>query len=46
MNRTLKFSEGSVSDMTAANWFKKFRQKNYELKDEPRSGRPAEIDID
>ena len=31
---------------TCQNWFAKFRDGNFELGDSPRSGRPAEVDID
>jgi histone-lysine N-methyltransferase SETMAR len=30
---------------TACRWFERFRNKDYSLKDEPKSGRPAEIDL-
>ena len=37
--------EPSVSHATISNWFKRFEENNYELKDEPRSGRPLEVDL-
>ena len=36
----------TVSHMTAARWFKRFKDGNLELEDEPRSGRPPVFDLD
>jgi transposase len=38
--------ETPVSHATASNWFNRFKENNFELKDEPRSGRPIEVDLD
>lgn len=35
-----------VSQTTAKNWFDRFDRKDYSLEDDPRSGRPIEVDID
>lgn len=35
-----------ISLSTCEKWFKKFRNKDYEIQDKPRSGRPVETDID
>lgn len=37
---------GVLSIRTAQHWFDRFRNGNYELDDQPRSGRPIEVDID
>ena len=37
---------GVLSICTAQHWFERFSKGNYELDDQPRSGRPAEVDID
>ena len=37
---------GVLSIRTAQHWFDRFRGGNYELDDQPRSGRPIEVDID
>jgi histone-lysine N-methyltransferase SETMAR len=34
-----------VSVSTACRWFERFRNKDYSLEDEPKSGRPTEIDL-
>lgn len=36
---------GTVSHMTAARWFNRFKDGNLELEDEPRSGRPPTFDL-
>jgi len=36
--------EGAVSLSTTQRWFAKFRQGNQDIEDQPRSGRPREID--
>ena len=35
-----------LSTRTAQDWFNRFREGNYRLDDQPRSGRPVEIDLD
>ena len=35
----------AVSTATACRWFERFRNKDYSLEDEQRSGRPSEIDL-
>ncbi|CAF1192936.1 unnamed protein product [Adineta ricciae] len=37
---------GALSIRTAQHWFDRFRNGNYELDDQPRRGRPIEVDID
>ncbi len=37
--------KGTVSRYTVWRWFKRFRNKDYSLEDEQRSGRPAEIGL-
>lgn len=44
INRAI--GEGSVSYATASRWFDRFDEKKYELEDEPRSGRPIEVDLE
>ena len=36
---------GAVSKATACRWFKRFRNRDFSLDDEQRSGRPTEIDL-
>ena len=38
--------QGVLSIRTAQHWFDRFRNGNYELDDQPRSGRPPEVDKD
>ena len=38
--------ENAVSNATASRWFDRFRNKDYSLQDEDRSGRPVEINMD
>ena len=38
--------QGVLSIRTAQHWFDRFRNGNYELDDQPRSGRPLEVDKD
>lgn len=45
-NITAVLGADSVSDCTYRKWFKKFRLGNFDLDDEPRSGRPSVIDDD
>ena len=35
-----------ISTTTACYWFSRFRKGNFSLQDEPRSGRPTEINLD
>jgi transposase len=37
--------KGAVSTATACRWFNSFRNKDYSLEDDQRSGRPTEIDL-
>jgi len=39
-------AQDSVSHKTAAKWFNRFKEENYDLEDEARSGRPLEVDLD
>lgn len=43
INRVI--GSGSISFATASRWFDEFDEKNFELKDKPRSGRPVEVDL-
>ena len=36
----------SITNVAVSFWYKLFMQKDYELKDEPRSGRPPKVDLD
>lgn len=38
------FGDGSVSERTAQDWFKRFREGDTSLEDRPRSGRPSVVD--
>lgn len=38
------YGEGLITDRAVTNWFAKFRSGNTTLKDEPRPGRPSDID--
>lgn len=40
------FREGSVAERTAQDWFRRFRAGNEGLEDQPRSGRPSDVDED
>lgn len=40
------FGEGTVSDRTCRRWFEKFERGDFDLSDQPRSGRPSLIDDD
>lgn len=44
INRVI--AQGTVSNATSANWFKRFKESRYELQDMPRSGRPVEVDLE
>ena len=39
-NMCALYSEGAVSKSAARKWFARFRSKNFDVKDKPRSGRP------
>ena len=41
-----EIGEGTLSNVTTCHWFKRFRNKDYSLQDEHRSGRPVEINMD
>lgn len=36
----------SITNVAVSSWFKRFMNKDYELEDEPRSGRPLKVDLD
>ncbi|XP_043510305.1 histone-lysine N-methyltransferase SETMAR-like isoform X1 [Frieseomelitta varia] len=38
------YGEGLISDRAVKNWFAKFRSGDTILKDEPRAGRPSDLD--
>ena len=38
------YREEAMPVRTAQNWFKRFKDGNFDLKDTPRSGRPVEFD--
>lgn len=38
--------DGSISKTTAYDWYKRFKNKSFDLEDEARSGRPPEVDLD
>lgn len=38
--------DGAVVDRTAQNWFKRFKEGDFDLDDKPRSGRPSEFDME
>jgi len=38
------YRENAVSHTTCKRWYKKFRQENFSLEDEPRAGRPQKIE--
>ena len=38
------YGENAISERTACYWHAKFKNGNFDLKDAPRSGRPAELD--
>ena len=37
---------GLISYVTASRWFNRFKGRDYSLEDQPRSGRPVEVDLD
>ena len=38
------YGEGAIAERTARDWYAKFKNGNFDLKDAPRSGRPVEFD--
>ena len=40
------YGEKSLTERQCQNWFARFRSVDFDLKDAPRSGRPAEVDDD
>lgn len=40
------FGPGTVSKSTCCNWYQRFESDDYSLEDQPRSGRPEEINDD
>ena len=38
------FGEGAIAGRTARDWYANFKNRNIDLKDAPRSGRPVEYD--
>ncbi|KOC58661.1 Histone-lysine N-methyltransferase SETMAR [Habropoda laboriosa] len=42
--RPQKHEEGAIAERTARDWYAKFKNGNFDLKDAPRSGRPVEFD--
>ena len=40
------YGEGAVTDWTCQKWFAKFHAGDFLLDDDPRSGRPVEVDSD
>ena len=45
-NICLAIGSGAMSTTTACRWFERFRNKDYSLQDEPKSGRPSGINFD
>jgi len=43
INRAI--GQRSVSHTTSADWFNRFKRGDYSLEDQPRSGRPVEVDL-
>ncbi|CAI9734608.1 Hypothetical predicted protein [Octopus vulgaris] len=37
------YGEGAIAERTARDWYAKFKNGNFDLKDAPRSGRPVEF---
>ena len=40
------YGEKSLRERQCQNWFARFRSRDFDLKDAPRSGRPTEVDKD
>ena len=40
------YGEKSLTERQYQNWFARFRSRDFDLKDAPRSGRPTEVDDD
>jgi len=40
------YEKNAASHTTCKRWYKKFRQGDFSLKDEPRAGRPQKIETD
>ncbi|EGI67051.1 Mariner Mos1 transposase, partial [Acromyrmex echinatior] len=40
------YGENTVSHATCKRWYQKFRQGNFSLEDEPRTGHPQKIETD
>ena len=40
------FGECTIAERTCQKWFAKFKEGDFDLDDEPRSGRPSEVDDD
>ena len=38
------YGEKSLTERQCQNWFARFRSRDFDLKDAPRSGRPTEVD--
>ena len=38
------YGEGAIAEGTVRDWYAKFKNGNFDLKDAPRSGRPVEFD--
>ncbi|RWR98918.1 Histone-lysine N-methyltransferase SETMAR-like protein, partial [Dinothrombium tinctorium] len=38
------YGEDAIAERTARDWYAKFKNGNFDLKDAPRSGRPVEFD--
>ena len=41
-----EYGDKALKERQCQNWFRKFRSGDFSLKDEPRSGRPNEVDVD
>lgn len=40
------YGEDAIKEQTCRKWFARFRARNFDLDDAPRSGRPVEVDND
>jgi [histone H3]-lysine36 N-dimethyltransferase SETMAR len=45
-NINVAFGEGSANERTVRFWFKRFRNGNFDLKDEPRRRPPTQVNND